>query len=334
MTRIPFLLLCSLALLLPDGAGAGGFAGRAEVRQFVEEMHERHGFDRRRLIRLLQETRPQTKALQAIQPPKDPAVRSWQAYRNRFMNAARIEGGLQFWESHRSVLDAARHAYGVPEEIVVAIIGIETVYGRNMGQFPSLAALATLTFDYPPRAELFRRELEALLLLARETRHNPLAFVGSYAGALGLPQFLPSSVRNWGIDFDGDGKVDLARSTADAIGSVANFLANHGWERDGAIAAPAAVAGERFGELVEAGILPRLSPTEMAEYGVSAPPEAPEQPCALIDLATPGAQTEYWLGYRNFYVITRYNRSSFYAMAVHGLALELKAQREARLAAR
>ncbi|MBV6474901.1 MAG: Membrane-bound lytic murein transglycosylase B [Rhodocyclaceae bacterium] len=333
MSRIlPVLLLAVLAL--PSVSTAGGFAQREDVRAFVDEMHQRHSFDRARLLRLFGQAQLQPKALQAILPPKDPSVRSWQAYRARFIEPSRIHGGLRFWEANREALEAARLAYGVPEEIVVAIIGIETIYGRNTGKFPALATLATLAFDYPPRADLFRRELEALLLLARESRRNPAAYSGSYAGALGIPQFLPSSIRNWGVDFDGDGLVDLSASNADAIGSVANFLASHGWEAGSAIAAPANASGERINELIEAGIVPRLTPAEMAAYGVAPAVEAPQLPCALIDLVTPDQATEYWLGYRNFYVITRYNRSSFYAMAVYALSLELKQERAARLAAR
>lgn len=328
------VVLYALALVISAGASASGFAQREDVREFIEEMHEKHGFDRARLVRLFKQTQPQPKAIKAILPPKDPSVRSWQAYRTRFVESSRIEGGLRFWEANDHSLETARRAYGVPEEIIVAIIGIETIYGRNMGKFPTLATLATLAFDYPPRADLFRRELEALLLLSRETRHSPLAYTGSYAGALGMPQFLPSSLRNWGVDFDGDGQVDLAASTADAIGSVANFLASHGWETDSPIAAPANVTGNRFSELIDAGILPRFIPAEMAAYGVSPAVDAPQLACALIDLVTPNQATEYWLGYRNFYVITRYNRSSFYAMAVYALSRELRAEREARLAAR
>ncbi|MEZ5617827.1 MAG: lytic murein transglycosylase B [Rhodocyclaceae bacterium] len=333
MSRIlAFIFLSAISVAASAGASAGGFAQREDVRAFIEEMHEKHGFDRAHLARLFKKTQPQPKAIKAILPPKDPSVRSWQTYHARFVSPSRIENGLRFWELHGRTLEAARRTYGVPEEIIVAIIGIETIYGRNMGKFPTLATLATLAFDYPPRAELFRNELEALLLLARESHRDPLAYTGSYAGALGMPQFLPSSIRNWGLDFDGDGRVDLAASTADAIGSVANFLASHGWETDGPIAAPASVSGERFGELVDAGILPRYTPAEMSAYGVSFAADAPQLPCALIDLVTPNEATEYWLGYRNFYVITRYNRSSFYAMAVHALSRELKAGREAQLA--
>jgi len=323
-----------LVLATSFHARADSFAQREDVREFIQEMQEKHGFDRERLVSLFKKAQPQPKAIKAIMPPKDPSVRSWRTYHARFIEPKRIEGGLRFWEAYGHVLETARRTYGIPEEIIVAIIGIETIYGRNMGRFPALATLATLAFDYPPRADLFRRELEALLLLSREAHRNPLAYTGSYAGALGIPQFLPSSIRNWGVDFDGDGHVDLTASAADAIGSVANFLASHGWETDSPIAAPAAVAGERYGELVDAGILPRLTPLEMAAYGVSYAEDAPQLPCALIDLVTPNFATEYWLGYRNFYVITRYNRSSFYAMAVHALSRELRSAREARLAAR
>ncbi|MCC6657680.1 MAG: lytic murein transglycosylase B [Rhodocyclaceae bacterium] len=322
----------ALAFALPSTGWSGGFAQREEVRTFIDEMHDRHGFDRARLLGLFDRLQSQPRALKAILPPKDPAARSWHAYRARFLDPTRIEGGLRFWEAHRPVLEAARDAYGMPEEIIVAIIGIETIYGRNLGKFPTLATLATLAFDYPPRAELFRRELESLLLLARESRRSPLSYTGSYAGALGMPQFLPSSIRSWGVDFDGDGQVDLAASSADAIGSVAHFLASHGWEAGGPIAVPAKVVGEGHLALIDAGILPRLLPTEMAAFGVSAADASP-QPCALIDLATPDEATEFWLGYRNFYVITRYNRSSFYAMAVYALAQELRNERETRRAA-
>ncbi|MBI3140927.1 MAG: lytic murein transglycosylase B [Rhodocyclales bacterium] len=324
------LLLAATA----PGVAAEGFAERPEVRAFAAEMHDKHGFGLAELLRLFSQAPPQPKAIKAILPPPDPAVRSWQAYRTRYVEPVRLEAGLRFWEREQAILEEARRSYGVPEEIVVAVIGVETIYGRHTGRFPTLATLATLAFDYPPRAALFRSELEALLLLAREAGRNPLDYRGSYAGALGIPQFLPSSVRNWGVDFDRDGRVDLAGSAPDAIGSIAHFLASHGWEAEGPVTAPAGVSGERFGELIKAGILPRLRPEEMVEYGVGTAADAPQAPCALIDLVTPGQPTEYRLGYRNFYVLTRYNRSSFYAMAVYELGAALRAARQARLAAR
>jgi membrane-bound lytic murein transglycosylase B len=332
MSRPRFALLVCV-LLFSGPVTADGFSRREEVRAFVEEMHERHGFDRLRLLQLFARARPQPQAIRAILSQQDPSRRSWRAYRARFVDAPRIAQGLRFWQIHAGELEAARQRYGVPEEIVVAIIGIETHYGRNRGKFPTLATLATLAFDHPPRADFFRRELEALLLLARDARADPLAYTGSYAGAMGMPQFLPSSIRNWAVDFDGDGRIDLDASAADVIGSIAHFLAAHGWQTGTPIAVPVIATGDGIDKLVEDGILPRLTPSEMAAYGIVAPADAPQLPCALIALDTPHEETEFWLGYRNFYVITRYNRSSFYAMAVFALATQLRQQRQAQLAA-
>ena len=319
------LILC--LLVVPAPALAAGYDKRPDVRAFIDEMADKHGFDRLTLRRLFARTKPIPSVLAAIAPPRDPGIRSWTAYQTRFVEPKRITLGLSFWHSHRAALAAARALYGVPEEIIVAIIGVESIYGRNSGAYSTLAALATLAFDYPPRAPLFRHELEELLLLARETRRNVLDFKGSYAGALGLPQFLPSSVRRYGVDADHDGRIDLDTSTDDAIASVANFLGAHGWIEAGPIAAPAQVDGVNIGALIDEGITPKRTPSELAPWGVAAP-AAPEAPAALIELATPQQPPEYRLGYQNFYVLTRYNRSSFYAMAVNDLAQALRARSE------
>ncbi|MFZ5512339.1 MAG: lytic murein transglycosylase B [Pseudomonadota bacterium] len=323
-----WLLLC----LLPLAAGAAAeprYVDRDEVRQFVAEMHQRHGFEPAPLLHLFARVKPQAAAIKAIMPPKDPGVRSWHAYRSRYVEPRRIEWGLGFWQEHRAALEAAQREYGVPEEIIVAIIGVETIYGRHMGRFPVLDTLTTLAFDYPPRAELFRRELEAFLLLARETGADPRQARGSYAGAMGLPQFLPSSIRRYAVDFDGDKRIDLRASPDDAIGSVARFLKEHGWEKDGIVAVPANIADERHGTVVDGDVRPRFSLPELSAYGVyPAEPLPIDALCAVIDLVTPNRPTEYWLGLNNFYVITRYNRSSFYAMAVYELARELRAVRQ------
>lgn len=296
--------LLLLLLLLPHlAAAAETFGRRDDVRAFVAEMHERHGFDADALAALFARTRSDPAVIKAIMPPKDPSIRSWQAYRERFVEPRRIAAGLRFWQDHAAALAQAEARYGVPAEIILGILGVETIYGRHTGRFQTFAALATLAFDYPPRAALFRRELEALLLLARAEKREPLSYKGSFAGALGLPQFLPSSLTHWGTDFDGNGRVDLADPT-DAIGSVANFLKEHGWQKDGPVAVPTVVEGEA------------------ATWDGS-----PPQPTVLVDLVTPNAPTEYRLGYQNFYVLTRYNRSSFYAMAVFDLAQALKAAR-------
>ncbi|MFA7279485.1 MAG: lytic murein transglycosylase B [Sterolibacterium sp.] len=333
------LYLQILVLLLSFSASsiviaAGSFAGRSDVGAFISEMHDKHGFDTGKLTLSFARIKPIPAVIKAVLPPSDPGIRSWHAYRARFIEPKRLKLGIDFWRRHEDELLAAKLQTGVPEEIIVAIMGIETIYGRNTGKFETLAALATLAFDYPradrvhaeSRAALFRRELEEMLLLARETGRDPLSFKGSYAGALGLPQFLPSSVRKFAADGDNDGSIDLTGSPADAIASVANFLKEHGWERDAPIAEPANVTGDEFVKLIEEGILPRLKPSELLAFGVVSS-DVPDSPAALIDLVTPQQSTEYRLGYRNFYVLTRYNRSSFYAMAVHDLAKELRARR-------
>ena len=312
------------------------YAQRPDVQAFVEHMRQQHGFDADALDGLFRRTQPIIAVIKAIMPPRDPGVRSWQAYRGRFVEPKRVAAGRRFMHLHGAQLAAAETRFGVPAEIIAAIIGIETFYGKQPGRFETFAALTTLAFDYPPRAELFRRELEELLLLAREENRSPQSYVGSYAGALGLPQFLPSSRRRFAIDFDDDGRIDLDASPADAIGSVANFLAGHGWERDTPIAVAVGITGDGVQALIDEGIAPQRAPRQMAAANVrltrvgaddtatdATGAAFPDRPAALIDLITPNAATEYRLGFRNFYVITRYNRSSFYAAAVMDLATAL-----------
>jgi len=346
---LPFLLSFSLLLSGMNVVQAKSpnhappYAGRDDVRAFVAEMGERNGLDTAALEALFAKTRPLPAVLKAIAPPADPGVRSWAKYRQRFIEPKRLKAGLAFWQKHRATLARAEALSGVPAEIIVAIIGVETFYGSHLGRFDTFAALATLAFDYPPRADLFRRELESLLLLAREEKRSPENYRGSYAGAIGLPQFLPSSIRNYAVDFDQDGRIDLTGSTEDAIGSVANFLREHGWTPGAIVALPLNI-GENTGSnvgaggtaiqtLIAEGIRPVRRPAEMATLGLDIPADAPDAPAALIDLVTPQAATEYWLGYQNFFVITRYNRSSFYAMTVYQLAKALRARQQQENAA-
>jgi membrane-bound lytic murein transglycosylase B len=335
------LLLILLAAMLPTPSlaakvhhvqhSAPAFSADPEVRAFIVEMHERHGFDIAHLNRQFSTIRTNATVLRAIRPAAVPEQqRSWQRYRERFVNDRRINNGVQFWKENEAELVRAEAIYGVPGEIIVAIIGVETEYGRNTGKFSVLEALSTLAFDYPPRAPFFRSELEQFLLLARENGISPLEIKGSYAGAIGIPQFMPSSQRRYAVDFDGDDRIDLRRSPTDAIGSVARFLNLHGWQAKAPITLPATL-GETPYTLIAAGIKPHMPWLEMQKMGVSTVREsAPfaELPAALIDLVTPDLPTEYWIGFDNFYVITRYNRSSFYAMSVFQLA---EAVREAKL---
>jgi membrane-bound lytic murein transglycosylase B len=325
MIRHSTVCLLALALVSVSAHGAQPYVQRAEVRSFVTEMVEHHDFEERRLLALFGKAKTNPAVIKAITPPADPGTRSWHAYRSRFVEPMRISRGLAFWTRHADALARAEADFGVPAEVVVAIIGVETIYGRQPGKFHAFNALTNLAFDYPPRAELFRRELEALLLLAREEQRDPWSYRSSYAGAIGLPQFLPTSIRKFAVDFDGDRRVDLATSAEDAIGSVASFLSNHGWRTAEPITRFVRVGGDASA-LVAEGILPVRLPAEMADFGVVVE-DAPAQPAALIDLVTPAAETEYRLGYNNFFVLTRYNRSSFYAAAVSDLAQALRAAR-------
>ena len=323
------IILLTLTALARSALAEPGYAEREDVHAFIADMSERHGFDAERLRAQFRKARPNPAVIKAITPPADPGSRSWQAYRARFVEPARIARGLDFRTRHAATLARAETRFGVPEDIIVAIIGIETYFGRHRGRFDAFGALTNLAFDYPPRAALFRGELEALLLLARDEGRDPWKYKSSYAGAIGLPQFLPSSIRRWAVDFDDSGRIDLVASVDDAIGSVAHFLAEHGWRDGEPIALPAKVSDGDTPDvqaLLPEGIRPARPPAELAARGI-ATDGAPELPAALIDLPTPGADTEYRLGFNNFYVITRYNRSSFYAAAVMDLAEALRATR-------
>ncbi|NMG55780.1 lytic murein transglycosylase B [Aromatoleum aromaticum] len=326
--------LLALALLSGTALADASYVRREEVRTFVRTMEEKHGFDGGEVLAALDRARHEPDVIRLISPSGSPGVRSWQRYRARFLDSARIGGGVAFWQEHAATLQAAHERYGVPPEIVVAIIGVETHYGRNTGNFETLSALATLAFDYPPRAPLFLRELENLFLLAREQQRDLFSYYGSYAGAIGYPQFLPSSIRSYGVDFDHSGTIDFDLEPTDAIGSVARYLAEHGWVRDELVAEPARIASEAdLQALIDAGIKPMLSPEQLAQAGVtSLDGTLRAAPATLVDLATPDTGTEYWLGYQNFYTITRYNKSSFYAMAVFELSQALREQQKAETA--
>jgi membrane-bound lytic murein transglycosylase B len=256
--------------------------------------------------------------LEAIKPPP-PKARSWEEYRGNFVNERRIAAGVEFWRKHRRVLERAEKQYGVPPQYVVAIIGVETLYGRNAGRWRVVDALTTLAFDYPPRAPFFRSELEQYLLLAREHDTDVFSVRGSYAGAIGIPQFMPSSTRRYAVDFDGNGRVDLRRSPTDAIGSVANFLKEHGWLPGGKVLVQARVSGEAWRGFADGTIEPKHALADLRAAGVEFP-EQENTKAALVELEIPDQPSEFRVGLQNFYVLTRYNRSAFYASAVHDLA--------------
>ena len=318
---LPAFLLLTVSTELPAAEKARPLD--PEVEAFIEEMVQKHQFEAAALRKLFVQVKPRPGIVKAISAPS--TARPWHEFRSRYLEPQRINTGVAFWREHAVTLEKARREFGVPEEIIVATIGVETFYGRHTGNFRVLDALATLAFRYPPRAELFRSELEHYLLLAREIGIDATGTVGSYAGAMGLPQFLPSSYRRYAIDFDGDGKKDIINSMADAIGSVANYYKAFGWRPGGAVVVPAEVSGN-VDAVLEAGIKPEQKVAELRKLGVT--PSGPVDEGAEAALITAVAVTgpRYWLGLNNFYVITRYNRSVNYALTVNELAGELRSQ--------
>jgi len=307
------------------------------MAEFKDEMVARHGFDRAELDALVRQLRFIDSAVQLVKPAPPGKPKNWQAYRARFIEPIRVNAGLRFWNENADTLARAEREYGVPAEIIVGILGVETLYGRDTGRFRVLDVLATLAFAYPDtpnrdaRMAFFREELANALLFARRNHSDPLSLLGSFAGAVGMPQFMPGSILKYGIDFDGDANVDLRGSAADAIGSVANFLVQHGWNRaqPGPIAAPADVSPARQWErFIGAGLSAAFTQEELAAAGVLAgAPLPPEEQYGLVDLQNGAEPTEYWLGSTNFYAIAQYNRSFFYAMSVIELG---RAVRQAR----
>jgi membrane-bound lytic murein transglycosylase B len=319
-------LLVVLASSLAAGSAAAkspSYAERPEVQAFIREVSARHGFAEQELVYLFSRVHRTEPILEAIQPPP-PKARSWEEYRGNFVNPRRIAAGKGFWKTHRRALARAERRYGVPAEYIVAIIGIETFYGRNAGRWRVVDALTTLAFDYPPRSPYFRSELEHYLLLSRDTGADVFSVRGSYAGAIGIPQFMPSSTRRFAVDFDGSGAIDLRRSAADAIGSVANFLKEHGWQSGDEVLFEARLNGEAWRPLADGSVDPKHSLDDLRKAGVDFPQPARPARAALVELETPERPSEYRVGMQNFYVLTRYNRSAFYASAVHDLAQELK----------
>lgn len=300
---------------------------RDEVKLFVSEMVIKHGFAADELQTLFAGVEFQASVVKAMEPPTSPNVRSWERYKSRFVNQNRINAGIQFMQAYATELSRARQIYGVPEEIITAIIGVETLYGQYTGNYRVIDALTTLAFDYPRRAEYFRGELEQYLLLSREQNLDYFSVLGSYAGAIGLPQFMPTNVRELAVDFDGDGQVDLSNSVVDAIGSVARYLSFHGWKTGEPITTQVSF-NEAVPEAWLESILPVMSKNDIKHVNFSTDSQFDETlKFALIPLVTPDKPSEYWLGFDNFYVITRYNKSSFYAMSVFQLAQAIAQKR-------
>jgi membrane-bound lytic murein transglycosylase B len=305
------------------------------VMRYADEVAARRGLDPAWTRSTLARARFQPLVARYIMPPTAGTAKNWAAYRARFVEPLRIRAGVAFWRANERWLRKAEADYGVPPEIVVGIIGVETIYGRQMGNFRVLDALATLAFDFPPgrkdRSGFFRDELEALLVLAGGDAADPLAFEGSYAGAFGMPQFMPSSFAKYAVDFDADGRIDLHADPADVIGSVAHYLAEFGWQRGlpthYAVAPPVDTA-ERARLLVP-DIVPSFTAAQLAGHGaqLDAAASGHDGLLALVELQNGDAAPSYVAGTANFYAVTRYNWSSYYALAVIELGAAVARQR-------
>ena len=310
------------------------YASRADVLAFADDVAERRGLDADWLRSALAQARFLPQVPRLMLPPTRGTPKNWAAYRGRFIDPVRVGAGVRFWQEHEAALARAEREYGVPAEIIVGIIGVETLYGRHMGNFRVLDALATLAFDFPdahPRAEVrrtyFRGELEQFLSLAQRGGTDPLEPRGSYAGAQGLGQFMPSSLARWAVDFDHDGHIDLYGSPQDAIGSVANYFIAHGWTPGMATHYPVVFspAGADLATLLAPDILPTFSAERMAELGAEVQGALAQHsgPLALVELQNGDAPPSFVAGTQNFYAVTRYNWSSYYAMAVIELGREV-----------
>jgi membrane-bound lytic murein transglycosylase B len=301
-------LRCVIILLAGLSASQLQAATLPGIPEFINKMVEKYHFDRTQLTDLFDQAQTKPKIIEAISRP--PAHTPWTKYRAVFVNPNRIRYGLIFWKKYRQALLRAERIYGVPPEIIVALIGVETIYGQQMGGYRTLDALTTLAFDYPRRAPFFRDELENYLLLASEQQFNLLDMKGSYAGAMGIPQFMPSSYRKFAIDFNGNQKIDLLNEPVDAIGSVANYLEKYGWKRGEPIAARAQTCQQ-------------CCAGHEGSFDMTSQNESQDIPCRLLDF-TVADGVEYWRGFKNFDVITRYNNSDYYAMSVFQLSVALK----------
>jgi membrane-bound lytic murein transglycosylase B len=331
------LLVCCVALLAaPVHAEDATYHAHPGAQEFIRELVARHAFDEAELRAVFARARREDGVLEAMRAQPERQSRSWGEYRDMFVNERHVRAGVAFWREHRAPLARARRDYGVPEEIVVAIIGVETFFGRNTGRWRVIDALATLAFDYPPRAPFFRGELENYLLFVREQEMDVFAVKGSYAGAIGIPQFMPGSYLRYAVDFNGDGVADLQGNASDAIGSVANFLKRHGWQTGAPVQRRARVSGDAFRAYADGNPLPRHTLEELAQAGVVArgAPLAGDARAALLQLQTPQRPDDFRIGLQNLFVLTRYNRSVFYALTVADLAEALRAARGRRPAAR
>ena len=326
LLKIILFFIVSSSLISVQANASVNYAQRADVKQFIDEMVNQHQFDRAYLEQKFATAKRLDNVLESIAKPAEKEL-TWKQYRPIFVTSKRTTKGKVFMQQHRETLDRAEKEYGVPVEVITAIIGVESYYGKHTGKYTIFDSLTTLGFDYPKRSKFFKSELKQFLLLSKEENIDVDEMTGSYAGAMGMPQFISSSYRRYAVDFDGDGKRDLWNSVPDVIGSVANYFSEHGWQKGSSVVLPALVKNTSVVNS-ENKLKPYDSVGEFKKQGVSIQRGA-DKAIDDAELATllklEGKQgEEYWLGLENFYVITRYNHSDLYAMAVFQLSEKLK----------
>lgn len=297
---------------------------RADLQAFLDEMVEKYQFDKGQLTEWFSQTKIKPEIIAAITRPYE--ALPWHKYKSLFITDSHVKKGVEFWKTHEATLKRAEQTYGVPPEMIVAIIGVETRYGTFKGKHAILDSLSTLAFEYPKRSAFFKKELEQFLLLVKEQNLDPSEMLGSYAGAMGVPQFISSSYREYAVDFSGNGQSDLINNIDDAIGSVANYFARHGWQKNGPVAVQAKVKGNSVDKLEQSTNSPKPIYTlaELKKYGVTPSTKADSKEKFAMMTFEEKDGNDYWLGMNNFYVITRYNHSHHYAMAVYQLSKKLK----------
>lgn len=319
------IFVCLLSLSNRVLAGSG-LSQRTDIQAFAKQMQTKHNYDEKELLALFEQIELRPSVIAAMQKPYE--AKPWHQYRQAFITQARIQDGIAFYKKHEASLKKAEQQFGVPAEIITAIIGVETQYGKNTGSHPVFESLATLAFDYPPRSKFFSSELEQYLLLTKEQGFNPLSLKGSYAGAMGGPQFIASSYRQYAIDFSGQGKKDLINNWQDVIGSVANYFQKNGWQTAEPIVYTATTNNKNYAALLSPrnNPSPKYSFAEIKKAGIATTASlADNTPVALIGLEEAEGE-RLWVGLKNFYVITRYNHSNLYAMAVYELSEKIKQQ--------
>jgi membrane-bound lytic murein transglycosylase B len=303
---------------------------KPEVEEWVLRMEREHQFDADELRDMLAQFKPNERIIKAINTPA--TSKPWHFFRNLYVTTPRIDGGVTFWNEHAALLEQARVKYGVPEEVVTAIIGIESSYGKRTGSFQVADALYTLGFEVPRRSKFFQGQFEHFMLLARENDFDPLTINGSFAGAMGIPQFIPSSYRDYAIDFDKDGRTDLWGSVADAVGSVANYLSRFGWNDGEQVVLRAKLSSSDTDKLESLGVKPSVTIKQFRDRGVETDGNLEDNTKGGFFVLEDTKGLEYWISLNNFYVITRYNRSKNYAMAVHQLSQKIAQERRANIA--